>query len=148
METPRLFVRFVVPVLDEHSERATGIFQVRNMCRRSELTPPIDRRICRAFDWFGENLPVPPVVKERDDGLCWFRREPGDPRAPDAHEAIRRAFQLASYLRRVGMSVETLQTDRPGKVLYTDRWQIVAVPEPSTPTGYVVRHARRPFVAC
>ena len=147
METSQLFVRFVVPVRHEDSTRATGIFQVRNMCRRSELTMPIDRRICRAFDWFGDNLPVPPVVKERDDGLCWFRREPEDPRAPDAHEAIRRAFQLASYLRSVGMSVETVQTDTPGEVLYSDRWQIVAVPGPSTPTGLVVEYAERPFIA-
>ena len=147
METPRLFVRFVVPVRNEYSARATGVFQVRELCRRCELTPPVDRRIRRAFGWFGDNLPVPPVVKKCDDGLCWFRREPENPRSHDAHEALRRAFLLASYLRRVGVSVETVQTDEPGEVLYRDRWQIVAVPGPSTPTGLVVEHARRPFVA-
>lgn len=147
METSRLFIRFVLPVRNEDTARATGFFQVRSLCRRWELSHPVDRRIIRAFDWFGTNLPVPPVVKQRKDGLCWFRREPTEPRSPDSHEALRRAFQLASYLRSVGMSVETVQTDDPGRVVYQDRWQVVAVPGSSTPTGWVVSHARSPFVA-
>jgi hypothetical protein len=148
MESSRSYVRFVVPVRNDGTARATGVFQVRTLCRRTDLPPSVDRRVRRAFAWFGDNLPVPPVVKEQRGALCWFRREPGRPWSPDAHEALRRAFQLASYLRSLGMSVETVQTDAPGRVLYEDRWQVVAVPGPSTPTGWVVRHARDPFVAC
>src|SRR5262245_22364686 len=147
MATPRLSVRFVSPVRNDGTERATGFFQVRELCRRNDLLPPVDRRIRRAFAWFGDHLRVPSVVKRRRDGLSWFKRGHGRPRSRDAHEALRRAFQLASYMRSIGMRVETVQTDLPGEVLYEDRWQVVAVPGPSTPTGVVVEHARDPFVA-
>lgn len=139
METPCRFVRFVLSVRHEDTSCATGLFQVRTLWRTRDVSPAVDRRVIAAFEWFGEHLPVPPVVKNRRDGLCWFRRDPDEPRHPESHEALRRAFRLASYLRSRGIGVETLQTSAPGRVLYEDRWQIVAVPEAATPTGWVKR---------
>ncbi len=139
METPCRFVRFVLPVCDEETSCATGVFQVRQLWRTRDVDPAFDRRVAAAFDWFNDNLPVPPVVKKRKDGLCWFRREPERPWLPESLEPLRRAFRLASYLRSRGIRVETLQTSDAGRVLYEDRWQVVAVPRPATPTGWVKR---------
>jgi hypothetical protein len=136
METPCRFVRFVLPVCDEDASCATRVFQVRTLWRTRDVSPAVDRRVRSAFAWFGDNLPVPPVVKSQRVGLCWFRREPGEPWRPDAHEPLRRAFQLASYLRSRGIRVETLQSSDAGRVLYQDRWQIVAVPCEATPSRW------------
>jgi len=134
METPRLYVRFVLPFVDEETRRAVGVFQVRDVCRTRRV-PAFDRRIRNRFAWFNDELPVPPVVKERRDALSWFRREPERPHEPGAREPLRRAFVLVSYLRASGVTVETVQTRDPGVVLYEDRWQIVAVPRETTWTG-------------
>jgi hypothetical protein len=135
METSRRFVRFVVPYRDEVTGCATGIFHVQTLCRRSDLSPRARQGIRQAFAWYAVELPVPPVVKRRKKALSWFRREPESPSDTEAREPLRRAFLLASALRRWGVEVETVQTDDPGQVLYEDRWQVVAVPQRHTPTG-------------
>lgn len=137
METPCRFVRFVVPVLSEDTSRATGLFQIKNLWRRRQVPEPVRHHVASAFEWYGEHLPVPPVVKKERKALCWFRREPERPWLPDAHEPLRRAFVLASYLRSHRVRVETLQTADAGELLYEDRWQIVAVPRETTRTGRV-----------
>jgi hypothetical protein len=136
METPRRYVRFVLPFEDEDTRRAVGVFQVRQVVGTRRVVP-LDRRICEAFSWFGDELPVPPVVKTRREALSWFRREPERPHEPEAREPLRRAFLLVSYLRASGIAVETVQTRDPGEELYRDRWQIVAVPRGTTETGRV-----------
>jgi len=135
METRVRFVRFVVPVVNDETRRATGMFQVRDLWPRRQVPVVSRRRVAEAFDWFNEHLPVPPVVKTQRDALSWFRREPGAPAAPEAFEPLRRAFLLASHLRRVGVRVETVQCADPGRILYEDRWQVVAVPKSETVTG-------------
>lgn len=86
--------------------------------------------------WFEAELPVPKgdvfrVISRRRQiacGICWFR--------DDAREMIARALTLAALLREAGVPVTRLRTRRPGQILYSDAWQIVAKPAFDTPTRW------------
>lgn len=127
METP--YVRFVLPVRHRDSGHAVGLFQFREHTQRRELPLRVRVRIGDRFGWFAEHLAVPPVVKRETRGLSWFRADAGEP--------LRRARLLVTWLRSQGVPLETVQSREPGRVLYRDEHQVVAVPGWDTYTGRV-----------
>jgi hypothetical protein len=75
------------------------------------------------FKWFNTNIPCPPFARKRKtgawtaDAVAWFRitaREPA------------RLRPLIRVLRTHGFTVRTVYADNPGKVVYRDKWQVVA----------------------
>ena len=130
-----MYVRFHSPWAEVRRGVNYGLFGPAGEHAYHPDTPEVLRAaIGIELDWFNANLPVPRrrafVVKSkkrwRAVGICWF--------VDDAREMIARAFVLRALLRECGVPVTMIATERPGQILYRDAFQIVAKPEPATPT--------------
>ncbi len=122
-----MFVRFVVLLRDEDSQRLTGVFQAAYRLRdQGRLDNAEGRRFESLRRWFNEHLPVP-VRFSRSRGrqahrkaICWFK--------DDAVEHLGKIRELTALLERHGITTRRLWTDRPGYIVYEDDFQIAAVP--------------------
>ncbi|MCG3133326.1 MAG: hypothetical protein HMLKMBBP_00471 [Planctomycetes bacterium] len=126
------FVRFAINVECIPARCLIGFFQATTHYDGRLRRRRIRERLREHDAWFEDFLPVPPVVKRRKDAICWFRRPNPAIRGGLAAEAVRRAFLRAALLRSRGLVVVTLETERPGDILYSDEMQVVAVPGPDT----------------
>jgi hypothetical protein len=70
------------------------------------------------IDWFNGHLPAPRELDPR--ALFWFRFSAGD--------ALTRVWALVRIVETSGVRVQAFRTRRPGIVLYSDPYQIAAVP--------------------
>lgn len=122
-------MRFVVPDIDEESQKDLGVFHAaKNLQRRGRLDPQEDDECERTMEWFDVNLErptrftasKPPYHNKRSKAISWFK--------DSAHEHIRRVRVLVAILQNHGIAVRMLKTDRVGYVVYEDEYQIVAEP--------------------
>jgi hypothetical protein len=72
--------------------------------------------------WLRMHLPSPACL--RDEGneraICWFR--------PEAARAIDKVRGIVALLESKGVAVQMVTSADPGKVIYRDKWQLVAKP--------------------
>ena len=75
-----------------------------------------------AMDWLDEHLEPPACLEKTANAaaICWFR--------PEAKRPIEKVRAIAALLEEHGWIVRMVKTDRPGKVIYEDGWQVVAKP--------------------
>ena len=132
-----MYLRFIVPGRAIRTGVDCGLFHPAYDLMRDRRTPEsLACAIRHLLEWFERELPVPArdifLIKSRQrwlsEGICWFR--------DDAREPIAQAFGLAALLDECGVPVTRVVTRRPGQILYSDRWQIVAKPEWRTPTRW------------
>jgi hypothetical protein len=124
--TPKkVFVRFVVGADAENAAWLTGVItEARLLHDAGELYDHESERLEVTFEWFNEHLPCPPFKRKLSSGewtrdaVAWFRAE--------ATEAIRRTWDIVSVLREHGVVVRMVTSDRPGKIVYEDDYQVVA----------------------
>ena len=88
--------------------------------------------LMREMDWFKEYLPSPDDhyfdCAGANVGICWFRDH--------AKTMIRRARRMVNILSAGDIWVTEARTDKPGRILYRDNYQIIAKPAKSTPTKW------------
>jgi hypothetical protein len=120
-----MFVRFVVGTDAENAAWLTGIITEARLLRdRGELYRYESEHLEILFDWFNEHLPCPPFQDKfrsgewTRDAVAWFR--------PDAEGPVGRMWDIVAILREHGVPVRLVTTQRPGKVVYEDAYQIVA----------------------
>lgn len=121
------FVRFVIRGLDEDSGRRQGLFQaLGDLSDRGELLPQEKQTYDEACRWFRKNLRTPGKLTRSSKphakkvALSWFKDA--------ATEHVRRMRDLAAILEAHGIATEMLRTNRPGYVVYEDRFQVSAEP--------------------
>jgi hypothetical protein len=120
-----MFVRFVVRKRDYDSLVEQGLIhaagELRYMGRLAEHEVALVREV---FRWFYHNLPAPPrLARSRkphalNRAICWFK--------PTAKECIAQMQPLVAVLEEHGYHTERLTTDRPGYVVYEDKYQVAA----------------------
>lgn len=122
-----MFVRFVVGADSENQSRLLGVLtEGHELMERGELFDHEAQTLTEALGWFNDHLPVPPFRamqrsgKWTDRAVCWFR--------PEAREPIAHVWDVVAILKEHGTPVRLLATDRPGRVVFEDRFQIVAEP--------------------
>jgi hypothetical protein len=133
-----MYLRFITPqpayrnwatgVRRASRNAASGFFGPAYTVARSHETPHwLAKALDEELRWFGDNLAVPPrfgVITRRSSrkyiGLCWFR--------PEANEALRHAYAMASLLSEAGVPVQRVKSSMPGHFLYRDAQQVVAEP--------------------
>jgi hypothetical protein len=120
-----MFVRFVVGSEAENAFWLTEVFTIAEEMRsRGELYDYESRWLEEVFDWFNTHLPCPAFAERRRtgewtaDAVSWFR--------DDAGEVLRRIWDLVALLREHGVQVRVITSDKPGKVVYSDSYQVVA----------------------
>jgi hypothetical protein len=120
-----MFVRFVVGADSENPFWLNGVITEARLLRDDgELFGHEVDWLEETFDWFNEHLPCPPFQENLRSGewtreaVSWFRAEAGEP--------IRRMWDIVSILREHGVPVRFVTTERPGWIVYSDHYQIVA----------------------
>jgi hypothetical protein len=118
-----MLIRFVIHRRDEDSHVQQGVFQPLYALRDSgDLAGFEYDQVVEQLTWFKNNLIAPDVLEEQSaaKAISWFK--------PEAKEPVERLRMLQHVLEEHGYLVKMLKTDLPGRVVYEDKWQIVAVP--------------------
>jgi hypothetical protein len=124
-------LRFVVTQLDRDSQVRQGLFHaVAELRDGDRLNGAELDRLDELRAWFRGRLPVPARFDRGQKvrasrGICWFK--------DGAVEHLAHARELVWLLHEHGVVVHELWTQRPGYIVYQDRWQLVA--EPFRDTG-------------
>ena len=120
-----MFLRFVAGTDTENPFWLSGVITVASALRdQGELYQHESRWLDEIFNWFNENLPCPPFrakLRSREwslNAVCWFRDQAGEP--------LRRIWDIVAVLEEHGTTVRLVTTARPGKIVYSDMFQIVA----------------------
>ncbi len=120
-----MYVRFVVGADAENAAWLTGIITEARLLRDAgELYDYESERLEEIYEWFNEHLPCPPFEQKlrsgawTRDAVAWFRAEAGEP--------IQRMWDIVAILREHGVPVRLVTTERPGRVVYEDEYQVVA----------------------
>ena len=120
-----MFVRFVVGTDAENAAWLTGVVTVARILRDDGEFYTYESELLEAvFDWLNEHLPCPPFeAKLRSgewtaDAVSWFRA--------GAREPLGRLWDIVAILREHGVPVRLIKTERPGKIVYADEYQVVA----------------------
>ena len=120
-----MFVRFVVGTDAENAAWLTGIITEARLLRdRGELYSHESERLEAIFDWFNEHLPCPPFGKNLGSGewtrdaVAWFR--------PEAKGPVGRMWDIVAILKEHGVAARMVTTDKPGRIVYEDAFQVVA----------------------
>jgi hypothetical protein len=120
-----MLLRFVAGTETENAFRLEGVITVASVLRdQGELYEHESQWLDAIFDWFNENLPCPPFRRNLRSGewtrnaVCWFRDQAGEP--------LKRIWDIVAVLEEHGTTVRLVKTNRPGKIVYSDRYQVVA----------------------
>ncbi len=120
-----MFVRFVAGTDGKNAYWLTGVFVIaRELRDANQLQDYEVERLDDIFDWFNDHLPCPPFEKNLKsriwsrDAVSWFR--------DDAKEPVKRMWEIVALLHEHGVAVRFVQTERPGKIVYEDQFQVVA----------------------
>lgn len=117
------YIRFVIAEKDNDSNEKQGFFMAMAELRNSGALYPWEAEIDKVvYRWFNDHLLVPHVQSKdnKAHAISWFKST--------ATEYIENMRQFAAILEAHDYVVEQLVTERPGKILYEDDEQIVAVP--------------------
>jgi hypothetical protein len=115
-----VFIRFVVGADGQHHRELTGIItEARLLHDRGELSTEESAGLEALYDWFNEHIAVPPFTSKGwpRDAVAWFK--------DDAHEPVRRMWEIAALLEDHDVQVRFLRSSSPGRVLYEDAHQVV-----------------------
>lgn len=128
-DDPVSYLRFVVPDIDEDSQRELGVFHaMANLRYGGKLSSQEEDEHNETREWFNQNLEKPtrftaskpPYYRKQSKAISWFKS------SADKH--ISRVRSLVKILNNHGVSVRMIRTDRVGYVVYEDEYQIVAEP--------------------
>ncbi len=115
------YIRFQTQLRCGTTGRPAGVFLAAGKIEDNASTPGLTKgRLRVALEWFNQNLTVPKL--ESGDWRClfWFRN--------DAQYFIRALWDLVYLLEDEGVFVTKLHTSSPGRIVYSDPYQVAAIP--------------------
>jgi hypothetical protein len=123
-----MYIRFVIDTRHGESGRNMGLFMAMERLHQDKLLYGYEIELEEEiYQWFRKNLKVPRVLSagssnhyRKPGAISWFRST--------AVEHIDKMRQYAQILEAHGVSVSQVTTERPGKILYEDEYQIAAIP--------------------
>jgi hypothetical protein len=123
-----MYLRFKTQFINKDDKPNTGIFQAMRFIREHHLTDDVDETMLKELTkWFIDNLPEPHwyTNEKREYGVrakavCWFK--------DSAKIFIQKIHELIIILEKYDLIVERITTQDPGYIVYSDEFQIVAIP--------------------
>ena len=122
-----MYIRFVVDEFSEESNQRLGVFHaIRYLRDDGELFDYELNQAENIMGWFYDNLESPldniskQKLKKSDFLISWFK--------VSATEHISKVREFVTLLESKGITVNQLTTTKPGKVVYSDDFQIFAKP--------------------
>ncbi|MBN1696005.1 MAG: hypothetical protein JW881_00705 [Spirochaetales bacterium] len=117
-----MYIRYVVGYDDEKLHHLNGVFSSARILKdKGKLYPYEEAFVEELFEWFNRKLPCPPFSSTNwpDNAVSWFK--------DTALEYISKLREIIALIEEKGVSVRTIKTSDPGKIVYEDDFQIVAV---------------------
>jgi hypothetical protein len=112
------YLRFVGVVRSRGRALRLGLFQGSD---RFHLRGRGKTELEAVYEWFNDQLPVPPrAAFEGGTGRCWFRT--------DWDGFVRELWGAARRIEEAGYRVWQVYNRNPGRITYQDDFQVVAVP--------------------
>lgn len=118
-----MLVRFCTLRRHPDSHSPEGVFQAAiELWNEGRLEPYEEEWFEREFSWLRMHLPSPDCLREHGNerAICWFK--------PDAKRAIEKVRGIVALLETRDIPVEMVTTADAGKIIYEDKWQVVAKP--------------------
>lgn len=115
------YIRFVVGTESEAPSKLVGLLTEVEHLRKGGLLEDYQSKMAlEIFDYYNENLPCPPFSDKNwsPKAVSWFQ--------DSATQFIHRMWDLAFILEQNDMIVRILKTEKPGMILYQDKFQVVA----------------------
>nr|WP_070960257.1 hypothetical protein [Hyphomonas sp. Mor2] len=104
-----------------HLPTRGGIFRTAYTVRDAEDTRAHDAdAINHHLDWFVTHLKIPRESDWNYRAIFWFK--------DSAREPIDHIWAMKHLLKANGYWIDVVKTQRPGRIIYEDDWQIAAVP--------------------
>jgi len=114
------FVRFAARGKHADSCSRIGVFAAAyDFLKQNASDEPEWERVRSSVRWFEKHLPIPDDI-DHERAIFFFKS--------NAKECIREMWALVHGLRDVGTLVEMQWTERPGRIVYSDEYQIGALP--------------------
>jgi hypothetical protein len=115
----RCFIRFSVAARHPASGRRQGIFSaVHELLDDPAIDAETERALRDAMRWFNVLLPSPEL--EEEAAIFLFKS--------DAGECTRRIWTFVRILGEHGRFCEMQRSERPGRIVYEDEFQVAVVP--------------------
>ena len=117
-----MFLRFTILSPDPDTGKNTGILVAAHKLRdEGNLSVDEHRELRLCLQWFNDHLTVPKTYNlQNKRALAWFK--------PEAQKPIERMWQLKHILDTQGLHVNVLKTATPGRIVFEDGWQVIAIP--------------------
>lgn len=120
-KTMNAYLRFQTPFRCQDTGRPSGLFQAAGRVEDlRELSAEMREQLEEQLAWFNRHLVVPTFGEHDWRALFWFRSEAG--------EMLERIWDLVAILREEDVQVRMVWTREPGRIVYSDKHQIGAVP--------------------
>lgn len=121
------YLRFQTQLRCTDTGRPSGLFLAAGRVEDREALPAATREQLREhLSWFNRRLIVPSLGEHDWRAQFWFRS--------DAGEMIERIWDLAAILREENVRVRMIWTRQPGRIVYSDKHQVGAVPRRDSPS--------------
>ena len=122
-----MYLRFVVPENDEESGREMGVFTAGGILNDNGKLYDYEIKLRKQIlTWFTNNLEVPDVQASESNyyakptAISWFKSS--------AATHISKMREYIEILKAHDIHVKQLVTERPGKIVYEDEYQVAAIP--------------------
>jgi len=122
-----MFLRFVIPSRDPDSGKRQGVFQaLADLSYEQRLTQAEEILYNDLRRWFNEHLERPDRFSRssrhnpKNVAISWFK--------DSATTHISKMREMTAILNAHDFTVEVIQTERPGYIVYEDRYQVCAEP--------------------
>ncbi len=114
-----MFIRFETGQKHEESGYNVGIFTLAyQLSREQDLEFYQRKHIEDLLDYFEKELPVPKCFNQ-NNAISWLKA--------DATEMVSKFWELKTILEEYGQPINVIKQNFVGKVLYSDKYQVVAV---------------------
>lgn len=122
-----MFIRFATLKIDSDSQQEEGVFTAAGTLVDEGYLPDYELEQLKALlRWFSDNLEAPTRFTRSNrpnspgKAICWIKAL--------ATTHIEKLWEIARILENNGVPTRMIKTDRPGYVVYEDKFQVAAEP--------------------
>ncbi|WP_062269677.1 hypothetical protein [Endozoicomonas arenosclerae] len=118
-----MYTRFTVNYINKQSGMSQGILGAAFKLKKDgRVPPPLKDSFELSLSWFQTAFLTPDIFDQTScrEGICWFKDTQTD--------LINKVRELIPTIERCGLKVSEQKSRDPGKVIYEDDHQVVAIP--------------------